>query len=263
MIIQENLLDWLLKLSRLQLKENDILLSRNYGSDSIRREIDTFVNWSFPYMTNMDKLFFDTQLNKLITRVDTIDKCIVHRDYQIRNFMYYVDDIYIIDAQDMCIGPIMHDLACLLYDSNYVMDETMRVRLMKYYYENSHFFGQSFKENDDLESFCNKVKLLGLFRILKSYGTHMKYFVRDTRWQSLKCIMNNKKLLEFQREEFPFLNILNKYKLNIVILAAGKGSRMKSELPKALCEINGKPMLFHILEKAIKLNPYKITIVVG
>ncbi len=51
--------------------------------------------------------------------------------------------------------------------------------------------------------------------------------------------------------------------LNIIILAAGKGTRMKSELPKTLCEINAKPMLFYILDTVTKIEPQKIIIVVG
>jgi len=51
--------------------------------------------------------------------------------------------------------------------------------------------------------------------------------------------------------------------LNVIILAAGRGSRMNSELPKTLCEINNKPMLFYVLDNVITLNPYKIVIVVG
>jgi len=42
--------------------------------------------------------------------------------------------------------------------------------------------------------------------------------------------------------------------LDIVVLAAGKGTRMKSDLPKVLHPIAGKPMLAHVLERARELE---------
>jgi len=42
--------------------------------------------------------------------------------------------------------------------------------------------------------------------------------------------------------------------ISIVILAAGKGSRMKSTTPKVLHEISGKPMLFHAIDAAQKIS---------
>ena len=39
-------------------------------------------------------------------------------------------------------------------------------------------------------------------------------------------------------------------RLKAVILAAGKGTRMKSDLPKVLHEINGKPMVEYVIEAA-------------
>ena len=51
--------------------------------------------------------------------------------------------------------------------------------------------------------------------------------------------------------------------LNIVILAAGMGKRMKSGLPKVLHPIAGRPMLSHLLETARSLNPERLFVVIG
>ncbi len=50
--------------------------------------------------------------------------------------------------------------------------------------------------------------------------------------------------------------------LGIVILAAGKGTRMKSPLPKVLHTISGKPMIWHIIKEAKKLSN-DVTVVLG
>jgi bifunctional UDP-N-acetylglucosamine pyrophosphorylase/glucosamine-1-phosphate N-acetyltransferase len=51
--------------------------------------------------------------------------------------------------------------------------------------------------------------------------------------------------------------------LNIVILAAGKGTRMHSATPKVLHKIAHKPILEYVIDCAKKLNPTKIIIVYG
>ena len=51
--------------------------------------------------------------------------------------------------------------------------------------------------------------------------------------------------------------------IDIVILAAGKGSRMKSNLPKVLQPLAAKPLLAHVLETAQSLENAKTHIVIG
>ena len=51
--------------------------------------------------------------------------------------------------------------------------------------------------------------------------------------------------------------------LNVAILAAGKGTRMVSSLPKVLHKISGKTLLQRVLDSCNELNPDKIFIIVG
>ena len=50
---------------------------------------------------------------------------------------------------------------------------------------------------------------------------------------------------------------------DIVIMAAGMGTRMKSRKPKVLQELAGRPLLGHVLAQAVKLQPRSIVIVCG
>ena len=53
----------------------------------------------------------------------------------------------------------------------------------------------------------------------------------------------------------------------VVIMAGGLGKRMNSDesnlLPKVLHKVKGKPMLLHVIETAISINPIDIYIIVG
>jgi len=51
--------------------------------------------------------------------------------------------------------------------------------------------------------------------------------------------------------------------LNIIILAAGKGTRMHSNTPKVLHKIGGKSILAHVIDCAKALNPSKVIVVYG
>jgi bifunctional UDP-N-acetylglucosamine pyrophosphorylase/glucosamine-1-phosphate N-acetyltransferase len=51
--------------------------------------------------------------------------------------------------------------------------------------------------------------------------------------------------------------------LNVVILAAGKGTRMKSDLPKVLHPLAGRPLVWHVVQTAHVLNARRIVVVVG
>lgn len=51
--------------------------------------------------------------------------------------------------------------------------------------------------------------------------------------------------------------------LSVVILAAGKGTRMYSDLPKVLHPIAGKPMVKHVIDTVKHLNAHQINLIYG
>lgn len=53
------------------------------------------------------------------------------------------------------------------------------------------------------------------------------------------------------------------HELDIVILAAGKGTRMRSQTPKVLHTLAGKPMVQHVLDTASALQPDRTHVVIG
>tara|TARA_B100000029_G_scaffold92901_1_gene82839 strand:- start:12124 stop:12873 length:750 start_codon:yes stop_codon:yes gene_type:complete len=58
-----------------------------------------------------------------------------------------------------------------------------------------------------------------------------------------------------------FIKLKNQFV--VIILAAGKGTRMKSNLPKVLHNIGGQPMIMHVVNKAKRLGAQKIITVIG
>src|ERR1700730_14308883 len=59
------------------------------------------------------------------------------------------------------------------------------------------------------------------------------------------------------------LNSQPEQELDVLILAAGLGKRMKSQQAKVLHHLGGRPLIAHVCRAAQSLNPRKIYVVVG
>ena len=51
--------------------------------------------------------------------------------------------------------------------------------------------------------------------------------------------------------------------VSAIVLAAGAGTRMRSDRPKPLHRICGRPMVLHVIQALLMLHPARTVIVVG
>src|SRR5437868_13381587 len=59
------------------------------------------------------------------------------------------------------------------------------------------------------------------------------------------------------------VNVRTAAPLDVIILAAGLGTRMKSGVAKVLHKLDGRPLIAHVCRTATELKPRKIYVVVG
>lgn len=61
----------------------------------------------------------------------------------------------------------------------------------------------------------------------------------------------------------PTTSSLSSIAVDVVVMAAGKGTRMKSRLPKVLHRLAGRPLLAHVLRTAAGLGARRVVVVTG
>ena len=56
---------------------------------------------------------------------------------------------------------------------------------------------------------------------------------------------------------------MHERRLSAVVLAAGEGTRMRSERPKPLHQLCGRPMILHVLDAMAEIDVTRVVVVVG
>lgn len=134
-------------------------------------------------LTNTDKNILNNSYLKLVDICQKQKQCAMHRDYHCRNIMLKDNKLYLIDFQDMVLGPILYDLASLLFDCYIKLDDALVDRLTHYAYD-------KYKENHLLDisydSFLKTLKLTSLQRHIKVLGIFLRLSLRDGKNGYLK-----------------------------------------------------------------------------
>lgn len=258
-------INWISNLQKINVNN---ILPRYYGFNSIRSELDNFVYCVLKKCgkINIDNIdILNDELERLSKEIYSQPQVIVHRDYQSKNIMVRNENIYVIDYQDMCIGPILHDIVSLLYDLNVCMNENDREMLERKYYDMiKNNWNISFSE------YQQKIYQSALHRVMKSMTHRGKMYFKDNKYEiigelkkGIYIINNIRNKLQGHNSLFYFLDKYLPTSLITIILAAGKGSRMKVNKPKVLCEISGRPMISYVIDQAKEILSDHIIIIVG
>jgi NDP-sugar pyrophosphorylase family protein/aminoglycoside/choline kinase family phosphotransferase len=145
------------------------------------------------------------EFHRLARSVDAIPKTVVHRDFQSQNIMVERDETpRIIDYQGARMGPPAYDLSSLLWDPYFRIQDDMRERLVRYYFEKSRAYHIA-----DPAAFRHALLLCRLQRHMQALGAYgfltnvkgKKYFLKHIP-QALDYLREE---TEETRTEFPAL----------------------------------------------------------
>ncbi|ARF08972.1 UDP-N-acetylglucosamine pyrophosphorylase [Catovirus CTV1] len=232
----------------------------------IKNILKKAVDYNFVSKEDSEKYLL--KMFEICNKVNNFPKSTIHRDYQSKNIMLFDKNIYIIDYQDLCIGPSVYDIVSLLYDTNICLSEVKINEYLELYWTLTDK-----SKYESKEYFMKNVYYCAIARLHKSLVWRLdKYYNNGTYGQDIiknKCLMNQvlKNISKIEDVEFIkdiYNNICSVVveKVAPIVLAAGKGTRMGiKDYPKPLVKLFDKPILCHIIDN---LQHYKdIYVVVG
>lgn len=148
-------------------------------------------------------------LDRLARKADSYPKTVVHRDFQSQNIMIKDSKPRVIDYQGARIGPPAYDVASMLWDPYYRLNEGVRERLLQYYMEQmsravfNKFDQKTFEESLLLCRLQRHMQALGAYGFL-SIVKGKKYFLKHIS-EGLRLLKEDSMLL---KEEYPTIHRL-------------------------------------------------------
>jgi NDP-sugar pyrophosphorylase family protein/aminoglycoside/choline kinase family phosphotransferase len=150
-----------------------LLENRIFDYDHFRWETDYFIKRFAEGVRNINVSILpviDEELHQLAVKADAVPKAVIHRDFQSQNIMVMKgQELRLIDYQGARLGPPAYDVASLLWDPYYRLEDEMRVRLLDDYIDKmkAHCSG---KFDDDI--FRDSLILCRLQRHMQALGAY-------------------------------------------------------------------------------------------
>ncbi len=128
-----------------------------------------------------------------------------HRDYHSRNIMVLNDKLFMIDFQDARLGCPQYDLASLLRDSYYQLEEDVVDELIEYYVNT---LNKQANVNMNPEKFREVFDLMAIQRNFKAIGSFASFYSKRGDVRYLKFIGNTFENIRRNLRKFPQLDDL-------------------------------------------------------
>ncbi|MGB5216789.1 MAG: phosphotransferase [Smithella sp.] len=151
----------------------DVQLSESYGPRLYQWEHDYFLEnlvWEVCKikLSSMDAVKLNKELDALSDRLQKIEPCLIHRDFQSQNIMIKNAKPVLIDFQGMRRGCLFYDLGSLVCDPYVTFTDEERNELINFYYElmNPSYSRDEFVNNFWMSSVQRLLQALGAYGFL-------------------------------------------------------------------------------------------------
>ena len=165
--------------------ECPLLRARIFDYDYLRWETTYFLDRFVAGLRKLEiwhRSAIDEELHRLAQRVDAQARAVIHRDFQCQNIMIHAGVPRIIDYQGARMAPPAYDVASVLWDPYYRLDDGLRERLLACYVGEMKVYFQTFDDKAFLESLI-ACRLQRHMQALGAYGflsevKGKKYFLK-------------------------------------------------------------------------------------
>ncbi|MBI5212066.1 MAG: phosphotransferase [Nitrospirae bacterium] len=168
------------------ISECPLLEERIFDYEHFRWEteyfIEKFVKW-IKGIDVRDNAALQNEFHMLALKADSFPKTVIHRDFQSQNIMIKSGWPRLIDYQGARIGPPAYDIASMLWDPYYRLDDEMRERLVSYYadkmkeIQSAEFSADEFLESLAVCRLQRHMQALGAYGFLSAVKGK-KYFLK-------------------------------------------------------------------------------------
>ena len=190
------------QLSKIYFSDQDVL--RSATKESLLIQTDSFIDFCKEKKLSNDELkALENLRNNLVQNLLNQQFIPTHNDFERRNLMMFEENLFVIDFQDLNMGPIGIDLASIMYEHSYEYPKVLIDDLLEKHLKNNGLKASS-------EELKNMIMHALAHRSMRIVGAFNKYFKEG------KLLNRKSDLDKFLKRIYLALSTLKKDEAKIV-----------------------------------------------